>query len=48
MYNIMLVSGIQYSDSIFYGLYSIWSYYKVVAMFPCAIEYIFVAYLLYA
>ena len=52
IYNFILVSRVQHSDSIFlffiyfqyfYRLYFIWSYYKLMAIFPCAINYILVA-----
>ena len=32
----------------FYRLYSIKAYYKTMALIPCAIQYILVAYLFYA
>ena len=34
----ILVSGIQYSDSVFFSLYSIKCYYKIMAIIPCAIQ----------
>ena len=47
IYNIILVSGAQLSDQYFCRLYSIISYYKIMAIIPCAIQYILVAYLFY-
>ena len=38
------ITVIQY----FYRLYAIESYYKIVAIFPCVVQYILIAYLFYA
>ena len=47
-YNVVLVSGIQQSDSvIFFISYSIIGYYKILNIIPCAVRYILVAYLSY-
>ena len=40
IYNIILVLGIQHCDSVFYRLFSIKSYYEIVAIIPCGIQYI--------
>ena len=44
--DILLISGMQHSDSIFfYRLCPISSYYKIMAIFSCAVQYILVLYL---
>ena len=42
--NIILVSGVQHTDSV---LLQIKSYYKIMVIIPCAIQYMLVAYLFY-
>ena len=45
MYNVMLVSGVQQSDSvlhthipIFFRFFALISYYKILSIVPCAIQ----------
>ena len=37
----------EHSDSIFYRLYFIQSYHKTMAIFSCAVKYIYMTYLFY-
>ena len=53
IYNIVLVSGRQHSDSFiqaylfFFRFFSLIGYYKILSIVPCAIQYVFVSYLFY-
>ena len=47
IYNIILISNIQYSDSVFYRLYSIKSLYKLMVIIPCDVQCTPVDYLFY-
>ena len=46
IYNIMLISGVQYSDSAFLQII-LNRLLQVVDITPCAIQYVFVTYLFY-
>ena len=45
LYNIILLSGVQHCDSVFYRLYAIKSHYKTMSTISYAIEYILIAHL---
>ena len=38
IYNIVLVSGVQQSDSVFLKIIFHYSYYKVMGIIPCAVQ----------
>ena len=45
IYNIIFISGVQHSNSVLCRLYYIIDFYKIMAIIPCAIQYILIAYL---
>ena len=55
MYNAVLVSGVQHSDSvisiylsiIFFRFFSLIGHYKILSIVPCAIQQVLVGYLFY-
>ena len=51
IYNVVLVSGVQQSDSaiyiFFFRFFSLIDYYKILSIFPCATQQVLVGYLFY-